>query len=169
VDRLFSRIRRGATLTTFGWSANEDQAQPVHVAIVQSVAGNEVNVGSAALLEAGGYVVAGRQATVGPKIAGKLRDVLVEEEMHPDWQIPGHVIAVVPMADSTKATFRVRVAIDVKDSRTFPRMSVRVAFLPDAKSGTTSKPQPAGALVPPEAIAAGWKSECGIRRSRWSG
>jgi HlyD family secretion protein len=288
-----------AALTMFVWPAIEAQAQPVHVAIVQSAPGSEVSTGSAGLLEASGYVVARRQATVGAKIVGKLRDVLVEEGMHvdegqviahlddsnalaalnqakatleqariteddqrpvfernkgmvdkglisrdsyealkatydhaltavnvartalavaqqneddtvvkapfsgvvtkkaaqpgeivspisagdgftrtgiativdmdslevepnvneslitrvrvdqscavtlnayPDWQIPGHVIAVIPMADSAKATFRVRVAIDVKDSRIFPGMGARVAFLPDAKSGSTSRP-----------------------------
>ncbi|MBV9876562.1 MAG: efflux RND transporter periplasmic adaptor subunit [Verrucomicrobia bacterium] len=299
-------------LTMFAWSAVEDRAQPVHVAIVQSVPGYEISAGSAALLEATGYVVARRRATVGPKIAGKLRDVLVEEGMHvddgqviahlddsnalaalnyakatleqaqiteadqrpilernkglvekrvvspdsyesvkatydraltavtvartalavaqqneddtvvkapfsgtvtmkaaqpgeiispvsagagftrtgiativdmnslevepdvnealinrvrvdqsctvtlnayPDWQIPGHVVAVIPTAVRTKATVRVRIAIDVKDSRIFPGMGARVEFLPDAKSGTKSRPQPAGVLVPPEAIA----------------
>ena len=45
-----------------------------------------------------------------------------------------------------------RVAIDVKDSRVFPGMGARVAFLPDAKTGTMSRPHPTGVLVPHEAI-----------------
>jgi len=295
----------------FAWSAIEDRAQPVHVAIVRSVPGNETSMDSGALLEATGCVVARRQATLAPKIAGMLRDVLVEEGMHvdagqvlahlddsnalaalnqakatleqaqiaevderpvfernkgmvdkglisrdsyetfkanydhaltavivartalavaqqneddtvvkapfsgvvtmkaaqpgeiispisggagftrtgiativdmdsleveadvseslinrvrigqsctvtlnayPDWQIPGHVIAVIPMADRARATVRVRVAIGAKDSRIFPEMDARVAFLPDAESEAESRPQPAGVLVPPEAI-----------------
>jgi HlyD family secretion protein len=298
-------------LTMFAWPAIQDEAHPVHVAVVHSVAGNEMSAGSVALVEATGYVVARRKATVGPKIAGKLRDVLVEEGMHvdagqvvanlddsnalaalnqakatlertqvieadqrpvfergkgmvdkglisrdsyeslkatydqsltavtvartalavaqqneddtvvkapfsgavtmkaaqpgeivspisagagftrtgiativdmdslevesdvseklisrvridqpctvalnayPDWQISGHVIAVIPTADRTKATVTVRVAINVKDSRIFPEMAARVTFLPDGESGPKSRPLQAGVLVPPEAI-----------------
>jgi RND family efflux transporter MFP subunit len=48
---------------------------------------------------------------------------------YPDWQIPGHVIAVIPTADRSKGTVTVRIAIDQKDPRILPEMGVRVAFL----------------------------------------
>ena len=48
---------------------------------------------------------------------------------YPDWQIPAHVIAVIPTADRSKGTVTVRIAIDQKDERILPEMGVRVSFL----------------------------------------
>src|SRR3984885_16282592 len=48
---------------------------------------------------------------------------------YPDWQIPGHVIAVIPTADRSKGTVTVRIALDQKDPRILPEMGVRVSFL----------------------------------------
>ena len=69
---------------------------------------------------------------------------------YPDWKIPGAVIAIIPTADRSKATVKVRIAIKQRDPRIVPDMGVRVAFL---------DPQPAqpvqltaGVLVPPEAV-----------------
>lgn len=76
----------------------------------------------------------------------------VEATLHayPEWKIPGEVIAIIPTADRSKATVKVRVAIKQKDPRIVPDMGVRVAFL---------EPQPAqpaqrmsGVLVPAEAV-----------------
>jgi RND family efflux transporter MFP subunit len=55
---------------------------------------------------------------------------------YPDWQIPGHVITVIPTADRSKGTVLVRIVLDQKDARILPEMGVRVAFLADpAKDG----------------------------------
>ncbi|TPK93914.1 efflux RND transporter periplasmic adaptor subunit [Mesorhizobium sp. B2-4-12] len=70
---------------------------------------------------------------------------------YPDWQIPGHVIAVVPTADRTKATVRVRVGFNIKDPRILPEIGAKVAFLADAKSQPEEAP-PSGVAVPSEAI-----------------
>jgi RND family efflux transporter MFP subunit len=51
---------------------------------------------------------------------------------YPDWQIPGHVIAVIPTADRAKGTVTVRIGIDQKDARILPEMGVRVSFLEEA-------------------------------------
>jgi RND family efflux transporter MFP subunit len=68
---------------------------------------------------------------------------------YPDWTIPGSVIAIVPTADRTKATVKVRIALDSRDPRIVPDMGVRVSFLatidPEA-------PKPTGAFVPEAAI-----------------
>nr|WP_277816411.1 efflux RND transporter periplasmic adaptor subunit [Neptunicella marina] len=50
-------------------------------------------------------------------------------EAYPDWKIPATVIAIIPTADRAKATVRVRIGIDQKDSRILPDMGVKVAFL----------------------------------------
>jgi RND family efflux transporter MFP subunit len=71
---------------------------------------------------------------------------------YPDWRIPASVIAIVPTADRSKATVKVRIALGTKDARIVPEMGVRVAFLESqpAESGAAA-PAP-GVLVPPEAI-----------------
>jgi RND family efflux transporter MFP subunit len=78
-------------------------------------------------------------------------------DAYPDWTIPAHVIAIVPTADRSKATVKVRIAIDQKDPRILPDMGVRVSFLEEAaKGGTEAGSQaaaaPRGLVVPAGAI-----------------
>ena len=71
---------------------------------------------------------------------------------YPDWRIPAHVIAIVPTADRSKATVKVRIALDDTDPRIVPEMGVRVAFLAaDAPAPVAAPPLP-GVLVPVEAL-----------------
>src|SRR6202140_31793 len=58
---------------------------------------------------------------------------------YPDWQIPAHVIAVIPTADRSKGTVTVRIALDQKDARILPEMGVRVSFLADPTQEPGSK------------------------------
>jgi RND family efflux transporter MFP subunit len=67
---------------------------------------------------------------------------------YPDWKLPGRVIAIIPTADRSKATVKVRIAIDAGDRRIVPDMGVRVAFL-EAERRLVA---PAGVLVPDEAV-----------------
>ena len=72
-------------------------------------------------------------------------------DAYPDWTIPAHVIAIVPTADRSKATVKVRIGIDQKDPRILPDMGVRVSFLEEAaKSGSENVPR--GLLVPSGSI-----------------
>jgi RND family efflux transporter MFP subunit len=71
-------------------------------------------------------------------------------DAYPDWKIPAHVIAIVPAADRGKATVKVRVAIEQKDSRIVPDMGVRVSFL-EVKPKVAAQ-APRGVLVPAKAI-----------------
>jgi RND family efflux transporter MFP subunit len=70
-------------------------------------------------------------------------------DAYPDWNIPAHVIAIIPSADKSKATVKVRIAVDQKDPRIIPQMGVRVSFL--EKQDANRKPLP-GVLVPKSAI-----------------
>jgi RND family efflux transporter MFP subunit len=70
---------------------------------------------------------------------------------YPDWQIPGHVIAVIPTADRSKGTVTVRIAIDQKDPRILPEMGVRVSFLASASGEGDAKPVP-GVSLPSNAV-----------------
>jgi RND family efflux transporter MFP subunit len=73
---------------------------------------------------------------------------------YPEWRIPAEVIAIVPTADRSKATVKVRIALGTRDPRIVPEMGVRVAFLeergPAAAGG--GSPPPRGVLVPVSAI-----------------
>jgi HlyD family secretion protein len=73
------------------------------------------------------------RVTPGQKVAATL-------DAYPDWQIPAHVITIVPTADRQKATVLVRIAFEHLDPRILPDMGVKVAFM--------SQPLPAGAPAP---------------------
>jgi RND family efflux transporter MFP subunit len=71
---------------------------------------------------------------------------------YPDWKIPGSVIAIIPTADRSKATVKVRIAIQARDARIVPDMGVRVAFL-DPRPDTPIRAA-SGVLIPAEAVRA---------------
>jgi HlyD family secretion protein len=71
---------------------------------------------------------------------------------YPDWRIPSHVIAIIPTADRSKATVKVRIGLDVKDPRIVPDMGVRVSFLEEKKVQEQPQERPHGVLVPVAAI-----------------
>jgi len=70
---------------------------------------------------------------------------------YPEWKIPARVIAIVPTADRSKATVKVRIALDERDARIVPDMGVRVAFL-EERAPASAPPVAAGVLVPAAAI-----------------
>ena len=82
---------------------------------------------------------------------GKAETVL---DAYADWRIPSHVVAIIPTADRSKATVRVRIGLDVKDPRILPDMGARVSFFEETKpqvEGQVAAP-PTGVLVPATAI-----------------
>lgn len=75
---------------------------------------------------------------------------------YPDWKIPAEVIAIIPTADRSKATVKVRIALLQRDGRIVPDMGIRVSFL-DQKTAADAKtaaaaPKPVGVLVPKDVI-----------------
>ena len=77
---------------------------------------------------------------------------------YPEWKIPASVIAIIPSADRSKATVKVRIALQSKDARIVPDMGVRVGFLstqPPAAAALTGAGAAAltgGVLIPAEAL-----------------
>jgi RND family efflux transporter MFP subunit len=57
-------------------------------------------------------------------------------DAYADWQIPGHVITMVPTADRQKATVLVRIAFENLDPRILPDMGVKVTFLREEEEAT---------------------------------
>jgi RND family efflux transporter MFP subunit len=63
-------------------------------------------------------------------------------DAYPDQPLAAHVINIVPTADRTKATVRVRIAFDKLEPQILPDMGIKVRFLDD-------KPAPAAASSGP--------------------
>ncbi|HEX2761728.1 MAG TPA: efflux RND transporter periplasmic adaptor subunit, partial [Rhizomicrobium sp.] len=70
-------------------------------------------------------------------------------DAYSDLEIPAAVIAVIPTADRSKGTMKVRVAIRKKDPRILPEMGARVSF---AIAGGEARPAPKGVAVSREAV-----------------
>lgn len=68
---------------------------------------------------------------------------------YPDWSIPAYVIAVVPTADRSKATVKVRVGFKSRDPRILPEMGARVSFLSRPSSGASGSANAAGGVTLP--------------------
>jgi len=68
---------------------------------------------------------------------------------YPEWKIPARVITIVPAADRSKATVKVRIALDLRDPRIVPDMGVRVSFLEEPASTAAAL---TGLVIPAEAI-----------------
>jgi len=72
---------------------------------------------------------------------------------YPEWRIPAEVIAIIPTADRSRATVRVRIAILERDGRIVPDMGVRVAFLAVGEAeGNRSTASEAALRVPSTAV-----------------
>ena len=80
------------------------------------------------------------------------QSVMATLDAYPDWQIPSHVIAIIPTADRQKATVLVRIGFNkLGDPRILPDMGIKVSFLNDEKAPVTSTMQPT-VLVPKAAV-----------------
>ena len=70
-------------------------------------------------------------------------------DAYPDWQIPAHVITVIPTADRQKATVKVRIGFDQRDARVLPDMGVKVSFASNDPAQASAK---RAILVPRAAV-----------------
>ncbi len=62
------------------------------------------------------------------------QDVEAVLDAYPDWRIPARVEAIIPTANRSSATIRVRVALNERDGRILPAMAARVTFLETGNS-----------------------------------
>jgi RND family efflux transporter MFP subunit len=81
---------------------------------------------------------------------------------YPDWSIPAYVIAVVPTADRSKATVKVRVGFKSRDPRILPEMGARVSFLSRAQKGENGATNAGGVTLPLGAVQGGADSATGV-------
>jgi RND family efflux transporter MFP subunit len=78
--------------------------------------------------------------------------VIAVLDAYPDWEIPAHVITMVPTADRQKATVLVRVGFNALDPRILPDMGVKVRFLRDEGPQAANVPARPMMFVPKTAI-----------------
>jgi RND family efflux transporter MFP subunit len=77
----------------------------------------------------------------------------IQLNAYPDWAIPAAVIAIIPTADRSKATVKVRVGFKQRDERILPQMGARVSFLRSSPGPESSAAAAADAvMVPTEAV-----------------
>ncbi len=80
------------------------------------------------------------------------QDVMATLDAYPEWQIPAHVITMVPTADRQKATVLVRIGFkELGDPRILPDMGVKVTFLREAADAAATVAQPVS-LIPKSAV-----------------
>jgi len=61
-------------------------------------------------------------------------------DAYPEWDIPASVIAIIPTADRSRATVKVRIRLEQKDARILPDMAAKVTFLdPAARTGAATQ------------------------------
>ena len=88
-------------------------------------------------------------------------------DAYPDWKIPAHVIAIIPTADRSKATVKVRIASG-PEGPAHRAGHGRARLLPrgGAKAGAAgTRRRRKGVLVPATAIVRARRAERGVRRS----
>ncbi len=72
-------------------------------------------------------------------------------DAYADWNLPAHVIKIVPTADRQKATVRVRIGFEQLDPRILPDMGVKVRFLDETAAKPADAPKTL-ATVPTSAV-----------------
>jgi len=73
-------------------------------------------------------------------------------DAYPDWEIPAHVITMVPTADRQKATVLVRIGFEKLDPRILPDMGVKVRFLRTETGDAASASSRPAIFVPKTAL-----------------
>ncbi|GAB1596687.1 efflux RND transporter periplasmic adaptor subunit [Lysobacter claricitrinus] len=120
-------------------------AQPGEIVSPLSAGGGFTRTGIGTIVDMDSLEV---EVDVGEAYIGRVQPGMPVEAVlnaYPDWKIPAEVIAIIPTADRSKATVKVRIALKQKDGRIVPDMGVRVSFL--------EREQPAQAKRAPAALA----------------
>jgi len=126
-------------------------AQPGEIVSPLSAGGGFTRTGIGTIVDMDSLEV---EVEVGEAFIGRVQPKMPIEatlNAYQDWKIPGEVIAIIPTADRSKATVKVRVALNAKDPRIVPDMGVKVSFLEAAKPANAPK-ENQGVRAPTAAI-----------------
>ncbi len=125
-------------------------AQPGEIVSPMAAGGGFTRTGIGTIVDMDSLEV---EVDVGESYIGRVRPGMPVEatlNAYPDWKIPAEVIAIIPTADRSKATVKVRIKLNQNDPRMVPDMGVKVSFLDEAKPGDTGKR--AGVRIPAAAV-----------------
>jgi HlyD family secretion protein len=104
-------------------------AQPGEIVSPSSAGGGFTRTGICTIVDMDSLEI---EVDVNESFIGRVyteQKVEAQLDAYSDWTIPASVIAIIPTADRGKATVRVRIRIEIKDSKILPDMGVKVAFL----------------------------------------
>lgn len=129
-------------------------AQPGEIVSPLSAGGGFTRTGIGTIVDMDSLEI---EVDVNESYIGKVQPQMAVEatlNAYPDWKIPAEVIAIIPTADRSKATVKVRIALKQKDPRIVPDMGVRVSFLekPQDAAAANAAPKAVGVLVPADAV-----------------
>jgi len=133
----------------FGGVVISKDAQPGETVSPISAGGGFTRTGIATIVDMASREI---EVDVNEAYINRVRDgqrVTATLDAYPDWQIPGHVVSIVPTADRQKATVRVRIAFDELEPRILPDMGIKVSFLEEARDAAAPRAAP---TVPEAAV-----------------
>ena len=123
-------------------------AQPGEIVSPLSAGGGFTRTGIGTIVDMDSLEV---EVEVGEQFIGRVQPKMPIEatlNAYQDWQIPGEVIAIIPTADRSKATVKVRVALNVKDPRIVPDMGVQASASWKRPSRRRAAAEPKGVRAP---------------------
>ncbi|MGN6317406.1 efflux RND transporter periplasmic adaptor subunit [Trinickia sp.] len=129
-------------------------AQPGEIVSPLSAGGGFTRSGICTLVDMDSLEV---EVDVSENFIGRVRanePATLKLNAYPDWQIPAYVIAVVPPADRSKATVKVRVGFKSRDPRILPEMGARVSFLSREQNAAGGGSGAPGVTLPSDAVQA---------------
>jgi RND family efflux transporter MFP subunit len=135
----------------FSGVVTEKAAQPGEMVSPVSAGGGFTRTGIGTIVDMGSLEV---EVDVSENFINRVtpqQPVSIKLNAYPDWQIPGAVIAAIPTADRSKATVKVRIAIQEKDPRIIPEMGARVSFLSETQQAAQASAV-RGVSVPADAL-----------------
>jgi len=128
-SRQQERLNDHTIRAPFGGVVTVKNAQPGEIVSPSSAGGGFTRTGICTIVDMGSLEI---EVDVNEAFIGRVfngQKVEANLDAYPNWTIPASVIAIIPTADRAKATVRVRIRIEEKDSRILPDMGVKVAFL----------------------------------------
>ncbi|MFC3053527.1 efflux RND transporter periplasmic adaptor subunit [Kordiimonas pumila] len=128
VQRQQERLDDHTIKAPFAGVVTVKNAQPGEIVAPTSAGGGFTRTGICTIVDMDSLEIEVdvNEAFIGRVFAGQR--VQASLDAYPEWKIPASVIAVIPTADRAKATVKVRIAIEAKDTRILPDMGIKVAF-----------------------------------------
>lgn len=128
VQRQQERLADHTIRAPFNGVVTVKNAQPGEIVSPSSAGGGFTRTGICTIVDMNSLEI---EVDVNESFIGRVKPGQRVEailDAYSDWVIPASVIAIIPTADRARATVKVRIKIEIKDSRILPDMGVKVAF-----------------------------------------